>query len=82
MDVVITHWYRMRAISAVNIVTTHTLRCDSQPRVQEGLDATLRMFWELESLDIHTDDKSVLEDFNKEIVFRNGRIFTLEGATS
>ena len=43
-------------LSSTNIVTTHNLRCDSQPRVQEGLDATLRM-----CPGIQSDEKSVLE---------------------
>ena len=59
-------------VSSVNIVPSHTLRVDSHPQAEEGLDATLKMFWELESLGIGDGDVSALEDFDKGIVFKDG----------
>ena len=60
-------------MSSVNIVPSHTLRVDSHPQAEEGLDATLKMFWELESLGIGDGDVSALEDFDRGIVFKDGR---------
>lgn len=37
------------------------------------MDAILKMFWELESLDIGVGNTSTLDDFDKEITFRDGR---------
>ena len=55
--------------SSVNVITSHILRCDSQPCVEEQrLDSTLR---ELESLGINEDnDTSVLE---RGIAYKDGR---------
>lgn len=62
-----------RCTSSVNVITSHILRCDAKPNVTEDMDATLRMFWELESLGINDTDSTVLEDFDREVVFENGR---------
>ena len=61
--------------SSVNVITSHILRCDSQPCVEEQrLNSTLRMFWELESLGINEDnDLSVLESFDRGIAYKDGR---------
>ena len=57
--------------SSVNVITSHILRCDSQSNVEERMDSTLRMFWELESLGINNNNSSVQEDFDREIMFKN-----------
>ena len=49
-----------------------TLRSDSQSNGGERMDSTLRMFWELESLGINNKDSSVQEDFDSEIMFKDG----------
>ena len=54
-----------------NIVTCHALRIDAQ-LTNDGLHPTLKKFWELESLGVGDDDKSVLADFSKSITFSNG----------
>ena len=37
------------------------------------MDSTLRMFWDLESLGISNDDSTVMEEFDREITFKDGR---------
>ena len=37
------------------------------------MDSTLRMFWELESLGINNKNSSVHDDFDWEIMFKNGQ---------
>ena len=59
--------------SSVNVITGHIWRCDSQSNVGEQMDSTLRMFWELESLGINNNNSSVQEDFDKEILFKDGQ---------
>ena len=62
--------------SAVNVITTHTLKIDSQEaqsQTDEGLDVTLQQFWDLESLGIKGNDGSTLENFDESIIFKNGR---------
>ena len=59
--------------SSVNIVTSHTLKIDAQVELTDRLDATLKKFWELESLGINSDESSVLENFDDEVSFQNGR---------
>ena len=56
--------------TAVNLITTHTLRTDS---IEEGMDVTLKRFWELESLGIRSDENSVYDEFQDSIIFKNGR---------
>ena len=58
---------------AVSLIATHTLRIDSEPCNTGRLDETLRSFWELESLGICEPDKSVLDDFDSSIQFKEGR---------
>ena len=59
--------------SAVIVITTHTLRIDSQEvKADEGMDLTLQQFWDLESLGIRSDETSTLENFDETIVFKNG----------
>ena len=62
--------------SAVNVITTHTLKIDSQEaqsQTDEGLDVTLQQFWDLESRGIKGNDGSTLETFDESIVFKDGR---------
>ena len=59
--------------SSVNVITSHILRCDSRLRGGEDLDSTLRMFWELESLGVNSEDSAVVKNFDREITFKNGR---------
>ena len=60
-------------ISAVNLVTTHSLRVDAYRRQQtEGeLNNQLKMFWNLESLGIKHDEPSVYEEFQWGIVHKH-----------
>ena len=55
---------------SMNLVTTHTLRVDTQP---DPLTDQLRAFWELESLGIKPNEKSVYDDSRNDIKFREGR---------
>jgi len=60
--------------SAVNVITAHTLKIDSQEvKTDEGMDVTLQQFWDLESLSIKGDEASTLENFDESIVFKDGR---------
>ena len=62
--------------SAVNVITTHTLRIDSQKvqsQTDEWMDVTLQQFWDLESLGVQDDDQSTLENFDENIVFNDSR---------
>ena len=61
---------------AVNVITAHTLKTDSQEvqlQADEGIDATLQQLWDLESLGVKGDDSSTLENFDESIVFKDGR---------
>ena len=58
--------------SSVNIISCHTLRIDTQPTDVE-LHSVLKQFWELESLGIREDDKSILDKFDQSIQFVDGR---------
>ena len=51
---------------SMNLVTTHTLRVDP-------LTGQLRAFWELESLGIKPNEKSVYDDSRNDLKFREGR---------
>ena len=55
---------------STNLVTTHVLRIDAQP---DPLNDQLRAFWELESLGIHPNEKSMYDDSISNIKFREGR---------
>ncbi len=59
--------------SSVSLVTTHTLRVDSQQLDTAKLDDRLRSFWELESLGIQNPESSVYEDFGNNVHFKDGR---------
>ena len=51
---------------------THTLKVGICLHSDSSLEG-LRAFWELESLGISTNDKSVYDDFCVQIQFKNGR---------
>ena len=53
------------------LLTTHTLRVDTQE--EESLDNTLKSFWELESLGVSGPSKSVQQEFEESIAFKDGR---------
>ncbi len=55
---------------STNLVTTHVLRVDTQP---EPTDDSLRAFWELESLGIQPDERTVYDDTVGSINFQGGR---------
>ena len=62
--------------SAVNVITSHTLKIDSQEvqsQTDEGMDVTLQQFWNLESLGVKGDDRGTLENFDENIIFKDGR---------
>ena len=59
--------------STVSLITTHTLRIDSQPHNAKELDDTLQSFWRLESLGICTPEKSVYDEFAGSVQFKEGR---------
>ena len=57
------------------MVTTHLLRVDSQPSGTETtpLDEQLRAFWELESLGIIEEEKTLYDEFTSTVRFEEGR---------
>ena len=59
------------AEQSMSLITTHTLRVDTHE--ERHLDDTLRAFWELESLGIAGFDRSVHQDFEDHISFKDGR---------
>ena len=64
--------------SSTHITTTHLLRVESQPTESTQLDEQLRSFWELESLGIHEDEKTLYDEFASNITFRDGRYTPME----
>ena len=52
---------------------THTLKVGICPQSDSSLEEGLRTFWELDSPEISTNDKSVYDDFCEHIQFKNGR---------
>ena len=56
-------------------VTTHSLRADSQPTCTETtqLSEQLRAFWELESLGIVEEEKTLYDEFAATVRFQDGR---------
>jgi hypothetical protein len=52
---------------------THALTVDTYPQSDVPLEESLRAFWELESLGISTNDKSVYDDFCEHVKFEDGR---------
>ena len=64
-----------QADAAVNLISTHTLKVGVQdaPDSKQDLDQRLKMFWDLETLGIVEDELSVSEEFEKTLVFKDGR---------
>ena len=58
--------------TTVSLVATHAMRTDSYP-VQQTLDDQLKRFWDLESLGIVGDEKSVYDQFIQRIKFDGER---------
>ena len=56
----------------VSLITTHALRIDSECCDMKELEDTLHSFWKLESLGICEPDKSLCEDFDSMIEFKEG----------
>lgn len=52
-----------------NVVTTHMLRVDSQPTESTQLTEQLRSFWELESLGILDEEKTLYDEFTGTVTF-------------
>ena len=61
--------------SNVNIASTHVLRCSTQPcpPAESTIEASLKRFWELESLGISPNEHSVYEEFLSTVTHRDGR---------
>ncbi|CAB3983094.1 Hypothetical predicted protein, partial [Paramuricea clavata] len=66
---------QQRLEASVNMSSTHVLQLEtppSQPMHHED-DQQLRQFWDLESLGISKEEKSVVEEFTSTIGFKAGR---------
>ncbi len=59
--------------SLTGIVAAHTLRVDGIQQDTKMLDDRLKSFWELESLGIVNPDRSVHDDFEDTVRFKDGR---------
>ena len=59
-------------VSFVSTHSTHTLRVDAVDE-EESLETGLRRFWELESLGILKNERSVQESFTQQIAMNEGR---------
>lgn len=58
---------------SMNLTTTHMLRIEAQSLESRSLDEQLRSFWELESLGIQEEEKTLYDDFTTRVAFRDGR---------
>ena len=59
--------------SSTCTTTTHLLRVGDQPVESTQLAEQLRSFWELESLGIHEEEKTLYDEFASNIAFQDGR---------
>ena len=59
--------------SSTYITTTHLLRIDDSPTESTQLVEQLRSFWELESLGISEEEKTLYDEFASNITFQDGR---------
>ena len=61
--------------SSATTLASHTLRVDSHSQREASLmlETQLKAFWELESMGIQGEDKSVIEMFEDSVTFNNGR---------
>ena len=55
------------------VTTTHLLRVESQSTELAQLAEQLKAFWELESLGIHEDEKTLYDEFASSITFQDGQ---------
>ncbi len=62
-----------QAQCSMNLTTTHVLRAETQELESTVLDEQLRSFWELESLGIHKEEKTLYDEFVTDITFHDGR---------
>ena len=60
-------------MSAVNLITTHTMQVDVEPDSLKTLDERLHSFWNLESLGVSGEEDPLLEEFNNKVEFEDGR---------
>ena len=47
----------------MNLATTHVLKVEAQPQEPQCLDKQLRSFWELESLGVQEEEKTLYDEF-------------------
>ena len=59
--------------SSTHITTTHLLQVNGQPTESTQLAEQLRSFWELESLGIHEEEKTLYDEFSSNVTFQDGR---------
>lgn len=57
---------------STNLATIHVLRFDTQPS-ETNLNEQLKSFWELESLGIKGEEKTLYDEFTSRVLFREGR---------
>ena len=60
-------------MSAVNLITTHILQVGWEPDCLKKLYDRLHSFWNLESLGVSVEEDPLLEEFNNNIHFKEGR---------
>ena len=58
---------------SMNLTTTYVLRADTQMPETISLEAQLRSFWELESLGIYKEERTLYDDFASNVTFQDGR---------
>lgn len=63
----------LRSATNCSVIATHLLRVDCQALESTQLEEQLRSFWELESLGIHEEERTLYDDFASSITFKNGR---------
>ncbi|XP_064388661.1 uncharacterized protein LOC135336735 [Halichondria panicea] len=62
-----------QAQCSMNLTTTHVLRAETQELESTALDEQLRSFWELKSLGINKEEKTLYDEFASDITFHEGR---------
>ena len=64
---------KSHSVCAATLMTTHVLRTDTKQLVTVSPEEQLRSFWELESLGIQQEEKTLYDDFTSNIAFSQGR---------
>ena len=64
---------KSHSVCAATLMTTHVLRTDTKRLETVSLEEQLRSFWELESLGIQQEEKTLYNDFTSNIAFSQGR---------